>query len=192
VTERLSLPELRDGILQVCHSSARIQVEHTETVENGIQMEGVLHITFLYIKENDAVPFGTWQGMIPFSHLLESNEVAADMTYAIQEAVEQISISLMGNEEIEIKAVLAFHSFLKAPVQIQNIASLECTPIDLEEAEKRPGIIGYIVKDGDTLWNLAKRYSTTVEGIMEVNKLEKEEIKMGDKILIFKETMSIL
>ena len=62
----------------------------------------------------------------------------------------------------------------------------------MEEMEKRPGITGYIVRDGDILWDLAKKYNTTVEGIMEVNELPSEEIKAGDRILIFKENMSIL
>ena len=63
---------------------------------------------------------------------------------------------------------------------------------ELKEVEKRPGIIGYIVQDGDDLWELAKRYSTTMEGIMEVNQMENSDLKSGDKILIFKENMSIL
>lgn len=55
-----------------------------------------------------------------------------------------------------------------------------------------PGLPGYIVKKGDEIWDLAKQYSTTVEGIMEVNELSSGELKPGDKILIFKENMSIL
>ena len=43
--------------LQICHSSARIQIEHTEPAENGIQIEGVLHISFLYVKADDTIPF---------------------------------------------------------------------------------------------------------------------------------------
>ena len=74
VAERLSLPEIKDDILQICHSSARIQVEHTEIETGGIRIEGVLHLYFLYVKSDDTVPFGVWQGMIPFSYLLESNE----------------------------------------------------------------------------------------------------------------------
>ena len=62
----------------------------------------------------------------------------------------------------------------------------------MEELEKRPGIVGYIVKEGDDLWSLAKNYSTTKEGIMEVNDLTSEDIKIGDRLLIFKENMSIL
>ncbi len=192
VSEQLSLPEIKDDILQICHNSARIQVEHTEAAEGGIQIEGVLHISFLYVKADDEIPFDTWQGMVPFSYLLESNETAEDMTYGLTYAVEQLSVGLLGTDEIEIKAVLAFNSFLKEPVRIHNIKELEFTPFDMEEMEKRPGIIGYIVRDGDILWDLAKRYNTTVEGIMEVNELESEEIKTGDRVLIFKENMSIL
>ena len=192
VTEQLSLPEIKDDILQICHSSARIQIERTEPADNGIQIEGVLHISFLYVKADDPIPFDTWQGMIPFSYLLEGNEASADMVYGLTSAVEQLSIGLLGSDEIEIKAVLAFNSFLKKPVRIMNIEEVEFAPIDMEEVERRPGITGYIVREGDALWDLAKRYSTTVEGIMEVNGLEKDEIKPGDKILIFKENMSIL
>ena len=88
--------------------------------------------------------------------------------------------------------MLAFQSFIKCPVNIQNIEAVEVLPVNLEEIEKRPGITGYIVKNGDTLWELAKRYSTTVDGIMKANELEKEELKEGEKLLIFKESMSIL
>ena len=114
------------------------------------------------------------------------------MVYVLTSAVEQLSIGLLGSDEIEIKAVLAFNSFLKKPVRIMNIEEVEFAPIDMEEVERRPGITGYLVREGDALWDLAKRYSTTVEGIMEVNGLEKDEIKPGDKILIFKENRSIL
>lgn len=192
VSERLSLPEIKDSILQVCHSSARIQIEHMETEETGIRIDGVLHLYFLYVKADDTVPFGVWQGMVPFSYLLESNETAANMNYDITCAVEQLSIGLLGSDEIEVKAVLAFNSFLRCPVVIKNIEEAEYTSMDMEELTKRPGIVGYIVKDGDDLWSLAKTYSTTKEGIMEVNELTSEEIKSGDKLLIFKENMSIL
>ena len=192
VTERLSLPEIKDDILQICHSSARIQVEHTEAQAEGIRIEGVLHIWFLYVKTDDARPFDVWQGMVPFSYLLESNEMAEEMNYDISSAVEQLAVGLMGNDEIEVKAVLAFHTFLRKPVYIHNIESVECEPLDMEEMEKRPGIVGYIVKAGDDLWSLAKNYNTTVEGIMKVNEMETDAVREGDKILIFKENLSIL
>ena len=42
------------------------------------------------------------------------------------------------------------------------------------------------------MWSLAKKYMTTVEGIMEINGLENENVRQGDKLLILKENVSIL
>lgn len=192
ITEQLSLPELKEDILQICHSSGVMQMEHMEVVDEGIQIEGVLHIQFLYVKANDQIPFDTWQGMVPFSYLLESNETCPDMKYDIMHAVEQLTITLLGSDEVEVKAVLAFHSFLRKPIQAEIITDIAFETFKMDEVEKRPGIVGYIVKEGDELWNLAKRYCTTIEGIMDVNDMTSEEIKEGDKILIFKENVSIL
>ena len=91
-----------------------------------------------------------------------------------------------------VKAVLAFDAFLRKPVPMQVITEAKLTEVPLGEMENRPGIVGYIVKAGDELWDLAKKYMTTVEGIKEINTLETDTIKPGDKLLIFKENMSIL
>lgn len=192
ITEQLSLPELRDDILQICHNSGELQIERMEPVEEGIQIEGVLHLKFLYVKENDEVPFDVWQGMVPFSYLLDCENIGENALFDIQHALEQLSVSLLGSGEVEVKAVLAFHSFIRRPVTVGTITNVSLEPLAMDEISKRPGIIGYMVKDGDELWDLAKRYSTTVEGIRTVNALESDKIKEGDRILIFKENMSIL
>lgn len=192
MAERLSLPEVKDDILQICHSSGRVQAEHMEVLPEGIQVDGVLHVCFLYVKANDTVPFDTWKGMVPFSYLIESGQTVPELEYDVSSMLEQLSVSLLGGDAVEVKAVLAFHSFLKKTVQIDEITDIQAEKIPMEELEKRPGIVGYIVKEGDELWTLAKRYSTTIEGIMEVNEMTEEVVKPGDRILIFKENMSIL
>lgn len=192
IMERLSLPELKDDILQICHCSGYLQTEHTEIVKEGILAEGVLNICFLYVKADDTIPFDVWQGMVPFSHIVESNEIYPEMKYDITGDLEQVSVSLLGGGEVEVKAVLAFHIFLRKPEEVVNITGIDTEPMNMEEQENAPGITGYIVKKGDEIWDLAKQYSTTVEGIMEVNELSSGELKPGDKILIFKENMSIL
>lgn len=191
-SERLTLPELKDEILQICHSGGRMQIEHMDVVENGIQIEGVLYVNFLYVKANDGIPFGMWSGMLPFSYVVESGRDYPEIRYNITANVEQLSIDMAGSEEVEVKAVLAFQSFLRLPLQTETIVQMELQPFDEEEMDKRPGIIGYITKEGDDLWSLAKRYYTTEEGIMENNQLTSRELRSGEKLLIFKENMSIL
>lgn len=191
-SERLVLPEVRDEILQICHSDGRVQIENMQVTENGILAEGILHVRFLYVKANDQVPFDMWTGIVPFSYLIESPRICSEMRYDVTAGVEQISIDMAGNDEVEVKAVLAFQSFLRCPVKVELIDSMEFWPLNEEEIASRPGITGYIAKEGDTLWELAKRFYTTEENIVEVNQLAAREVKPGEKILIFKENMSIL
>lgn len=192
LSEQLSLPELREDILQICHNSGEVQVEKMERGEQGIQIEGILHLQFLYVKESDEVPFDIWQGMIPFSYLIECDEMNEDTIYDINYGLEQLSVSMLGSGEVEVKAVLAFHSFIRRQLWQNVITDMETLPFDMEKIGKEPGITGYIVKEGDELWDLAKQYRTTTERIQATNGLNNGEIKEGDKILIFKENMSIL
>lgn len=192
INEHLQLPEVRDEILQICHSGGSMQIEKMEMTKDGIAIEGILHVNFLYVKENDRVPFDMWQGMIPFSYLLECPSENGEKMYDITYNLEQIAVDLAGNGEVEIKAVLAFQSFIRSTVELDNIKACKMEKFDKEMLEKRPGIVGYIVKKGDELWDLAKRNYTTEESIMTVNNLESKELKEGQKILIFRENMSIL
>ncbi len=192
IAERLRLPELKSDVLQICHSEGSVQISHTEKTENGLLIDGILHLKFLYVKSDDIMPFGSWQGMVPFSYVLECPAMPENVLSNLSYHVEQLSVNPAGSEAVEVKAVIAFDTFLRKPVPMQVITDVEFTPVSLEELEKRPGITGYIVKEGDDLWKLAKTYMTTMERIREVNHLESDIIKPGEKLLILKESMMLL
>ena len=192
VSERLTLPELKEDVLQIIYSRGSIQVEHTEETDEGIRIEGILHVAFLYLRADDMEPYGSWQGMVPFSHLVECQDMPENVLSSMACHVEQLMVSLAGGEAVEIKAVLTFDTFIRRAVPTEVITEVEMQPLDLEELEKRPGIVGHIVQKGEDLWSLAKKYMTTEAGIREVNSLEGDTVKPGDKLLIFKENMSIL
>ena len=62
---------------------------------------------------------------------------------------------------------------------INNIT--EETEDDLEDYS----VIIYVVKDGDTLWKIAKKYGSTVDDIVRVNGIENpDKINIGEKIYI--------
>jgi len=46
------------------------------------------------------------------------------------------------------------------------------------------GVLRYIVERGDTLYSLAKRYSTTVEAIKELNNLSSNDLALGQELMI--------
>ena len=46
-------------------------------------------------------------------------------------------------------------------------------------------VIIYVVRSGDTLWKIAKRYGSTVDDIVRVNGIENpDRINVGEKIYI--------
>ena len=192
VCERLHLPELKNEILQICHCDGALQVESVEMSEGRMNIDGLLHVSFLYVKANDGVPFDVWQGIVPFSCCIEtgkeSENIRQDMTYA----VEQISVEASGSDEVEIRASLAFRCFLRKSVKRDFILGVTWKEPDSEELKRQPGIIGYIVKKDESLWELAKRYGTTEESIVEMNHLMSKDVKEGQKILIFRQKVSIL
>ena len=192
IMERLSVPELKNEILQICHSSGSIRMERMDVREDGVLVEGAVYLSFLFVRSNDSMPFDTWHGVVPFSHLIECGQMGGELKYHLDAMLEQLSITLQGGDEIEVKAVLAFHGFFKKNETRRMIDEVRVHQLSLEEVEKRPSIVGYTVKTDDDLWELAKRYSTSVEAIRELNNIPVDVLKAGDRLFIFKENMSIL
>lgn len=192
VTERLSLPELKDDVLQILHSSGSIQPESEQYEKDGIRIEGILHLTFLYLRGNDQEPYGSWQGIVPFSYFIDYAGMPENACGSISCHVEQLLVTLAGSEAVEVKAVLAFDIFLRKMQIVPMITDGKEEDLNMEAASDGPGIVGHIVQKGEDLWYLAKKYMTTVDGIKSVNGLENDAVRPGDKLLIFKENVSIL
>ena len=192
IAERLTLPELKEDVLQIIHSRGDIQVESEQRTAEGIRIEGILHVGFLYLREDDSEPYGSWQGMVPFSWLIECPGLPENTVSSLAFHVGQTAVTLAGSEAVDVKAMLVFDIFLRRQVTASMITAVTVEPYDRKALEERPGIVGHIVQQGEDLWGLAKKYLTTEKGIMEVNGLENENLRVGDKLLIFKENMSIL
>ena len=48
------------------------------------------------------------------------------------------------------------------------------------------GVIPYQEKNGDSMWDIAKRFYTTVEEICELNELEEDRVVPGMPLLLVK------
>ena len=56
---------------------------------------------------------------------------------------------------------------------------------DEEKKSKKCSVTIYCINKGDTLWNLAKKYNTTIDEIMNINEIEnQDELIAGKKIII--------
>ncbi len=63
-------------------------------------------------------------------------------------------------------------------------------PLDTHKLGALPGMTIYIVKPGDNLWNIGKRYYLPVERLRELNELTGDELMPGQKLLVVKGGMA--
>ena len=122
----------------------------------------------------------------PFEQLVEIPETAENVKVELDCGVNQLSAVMLDQEHVEIKAVIGLNLLAFAEKSFSNIKEVEENEADMEELRKRPGLIGYIAKEGDLLWNIAKENHTTVSEIMKNNQRKDEVLKKGEKILIVK------
>ena len=77
-----------------------------------------------------------------------------------------------GDGSVEVKVDILFNISLSKSTEINVID-------DIKEEENRNvnscSLVIYYVKEGDTLWKIAKRFGSTVEEIARINGIENED-----------------
>ncbi len=186
VNEKLELAGA-ERILQICHSEGTIKIDEVEVGEDNIQIDGVLEVSLLYLTSDDESPVQAAVEQVPFHCTAEARGIGKDSVYQLNTGLEQLNAVMLGGEMVEIKAVLALDFLVLQPVCQPVITSAEVKPMDLQKLQELPGIVGYIVQPEDTLWNIAKKFHTTVGNIISTNELADDKVKGGMRLLLVKE-----
>ena len=187
VADRMKTGSPEVQILQICHSRGDVKVDDTTITPDGLLVEGVISVQTLYVTSDDGHPFLCLKGVVPFEHLVEASGMGKDSVYYLQTSLEQLSINMVNGGELEIKAVVQINALILNRVVMQHISGVEERPLDMEAVKRLPGFLIYTVQPSDTLWDIAKAYHTTVDGICQLNELGTDLVKQGEKILIVKQ-----
>ncbi|MFA9377076.1 MAG: SPOCS domain-containing protein [Lachnotalea sp.] len=186
VTDKIKIQNNQSRILQICHSTGNVKVDEVIPLEDAVSVEGVIEVCILYITADDTVPYNVVKGVIPFNHIVEAKGMNESSVYNVKADLEQLSSTMLDSEEIEVKAVINLNAIVLNKVVEDIITEVNESPLDYSKLETLPGIVGYIVKNDDTLWKLAKKYYTTVDKIKETNDMNNDFVKVGDSLLIVK------
>ena len=87
---------------------------------------------------------------------------------------------------MDVKAILSFSTTVFQNVPVELIGQITVSEPDHEKLGSMPSMVVYIVKDGDNLWNIGKKYYIPVNSLREMNGLDSDELKVGQKLLIVK------
>ena len=186
VAEKVSMDQ-NQRILQICHSGGAVKVDDISVGEDLLIIDGAVEVSLLYLTSDDSAPVQSAVRMVPFHCEAEAAGISEDSVYQVTPSLEQLTAVMAGGDSVEIKAVASLEVLVLQPVCEAVITDVTEQPLDVKKLQEMPGIVGYIVQPGDSLWKIAKKFHTTVESIMTMNELSSDEIRPGDWLILVKE-----
>ena len=187
INKRIRLGENQPDVMQLCHVDGSVKVDESRVVENGILVEGILEVNAIYISNQDHTPLNSIVTVIPFSYTVETAPLNNTDHYDMQVSLDQLTGTVLDGEEIEYKGTINVTVLTFEKEEMDLIVGTEEETFDIEEFQRMPGMVGYYVKEGDTLWKIAKRYHTTVDTIRQMNELTNDDLAIGDRLIIVKD-----
>ena len=150
-------------------------------LKDRIIFEGQLEISFIFAAENTS-RIDTKNVVIPFTFnmdcagVMPSSEVETNIEITTQD------FTIMQDGGIDVKVDLNFIVNLSNNRALQVIEEIS---VDETRNRQRCSLVIYFVKPGDTLWNIAKRFRSTVADITKINGIEDEnKIDVGQQLFI--------
>ena len=154
-------------------------IEKQTNLGNKNICDGEVELRF--ILSNEDLQVDARIEKIPFSFETE-NLNGSDETNNIEIGVKNSDFIVQDNNIVDSNIDLEVNTNSYRNSNMNIIDQIENTGVKEQEDYS---VIMYIVKKGDTLWEIAKRYNTTIDEIVRVNGIEDPDvINVGQKLFI--------
>ena len=161
-----------------------VSTEHLNTKVSGsnLYVDGPLKVMVTFEnRDTNIVDSKTYDMLVDTTIPLgkEVNEENVDVSIVI----ESKSVTLQ-NGNVEANVTLNVIAEIENIDKITIIGTIEQESMNTEDFDS---MYMYIVKKGDNLWSIAKKYKTTVDKIANVNNIvDENKIDIGQKLLIIR------
>lgn len=149
-------------------------------INSKILYESEMNLQFIF--ENDKKQVIEKEVKIPYEYVVENLQNGENLNADTNIEVKAQDFIVQDGGVINCSVDLQNDTNLYRMVNLNMLDSIE---EDGEREEQDYSIVIYIVKKGDTLWNIAKEFGTTVDGIARVNGIENRDLIVpGQKLYI--------
>ncbi len=151
--------------------------------QNNVNVSGNMKLNLLYQDQNtQELESKSLDIMIDENFNLESVDFNTQKVY-VDIIGKDTNITQSGSD-IEVKITLYVQITVEDMANISIVGDIEGSSLDHSGLNS---INIYVVKSGDTLWNIAKKYKTSVDKITKTNQIENPDIiHVGEKLLIIR------
>ena len=167
IREKQVVPEI--GANKIYDVETGIELTKQTCLNDKILYEGEMKLNYLFDSGNGV---DTKQTSIPFNFSVDFIGVSQNSTVETNMEISMQDFVVTGDGSVEVKVEILFNISLSKSTEINVID-------DIKEEENRNvnscSLVIYYVKEGDTLWKIAKRFGSTVEEIARINGIENED-----------------
>lgn len=147
-----------------------------------IYYNGNINVDFLF-ESNNTNRLEQRSQSLEFSHNVKIEGKIDDIVINSDFEIDNVESKAIQSGEQNLNMGITIYSdvYSKTKVNLINNVKVEKS----EETKRKSSLVIYYVKEGDTLWNIAKKFKTTTEEIIEVNEIENEnKLKIGEQLFI--------
>lgn len=185
VNDTIDLSPGMPAMVKIYNFISEPYIERAYMEGNSAVADGFVNAQLLYMSDSDSSPVYSVKKTIPFSHRVEIPKNVPEAVVDASVQSEHSGYTFKSQNEADVRIALRVNINVLKSQQTDVITDIEVNenlPIDKTE---QPGIVIYFAEESDTLWDIAKRYHTTIGEIAAVNKLdENEQLKDRQQLLI--------
>lgn len=179
IRERISIPEISSN--RIYDVEIIPNINNVNTLNGRMVYEGELKLNFIF-SSNTNTGIDTKRYSIPFTHNIDNENINQNKVINTNVNCVNDEFVITSDGMIDCKVDLEFETQMHEDRSINIIDEIQMTE---ENDNSNPSMIVYIVKQGDTIWEIAKKYKTTMQDIINVNNLDNgDEIFVGEKLFI--------
>ena len=119
---------------------------------------------------------------LPFTFNIDNEQINSNKTVNTKINCINDEFVITSDGMLDCKVNLEFETEMYDNANMNIIDDIEMSE---EGKNSNPSMIVYIVKEGDTIWKIAKKHKTTMQDIINVNNLDNGDmIAVGQKLFI--------
>ncbi len=183
VKERIALEDA--SIMALLHHEENVVLEDVSTEGNTMNIQANLHLKCLYSSGDGE--YGYFERDIPISYTMEIDHMTGkEVSWDIKLSVDQLEVMVLDGKDMECGGVVGITAVVFEEKKEEIITGCSIAELDSEKMKELPQMVIYVVKDGDSLWQIGKEYYIPVSAIREINNLSQDYCSPGEKLLLMK------
>ena len=152
-------------------------------IQNGkLDVSGKVLIYVMYITDDEETPIASIKEEVPFNYSIDCDgQIAEENKIMLSVECEHISYIINSKDSVEVRCGLVISGKI---INVLNESIISDISEEPRENTKN-GIVVYFVKEGDSLWDIAKHYHIKTDKIISSNNLDAEySPSAGEKLII--------